>query len=102
MSPYRTAPPMPQKAPRASWWRRIWRSDVTDRLDLRRRRHAILAEYPNALWQERRDLAWLEHLVARRGYDLAGRVFAESDAKCLRQKLAERERLVKFGWRAAT
>jgi hypothetical protein len=53
VSPYRTAPVVaPQKAPRASWWRRLMHRDVTRRLDIRRRRHALRARCPWGLWRE--------------------------------------------------
>lgn len=57
MSPYRTAPPAPQKAPRASWWRRLWRIGLSKRIDLRRRRHALAKMFPGLSWHARGFLA---------------------------------------------
>lgn len=64
MTPYRSAPAErpAQKAPRASWWRRLWHRDVARRLDIRRRRHELHACYPWATWRQCHDLAtelWL-------------------------------------------
>lgn len=57
MNPFRSPPPAPARAPRASWWRRLLHRDVVDRLEVRRLRLAALAEAPWAGWRERNDLA---------------------------------------------
>ena len=59
--PYRSAPPRPPVAPRASWWRRLWHRGVERRLDIRRRRAAALAVYPWATWAQRHKLATADH-----------------------------------------
>lgn len=61
MSPYRAAPVAPQKAPRASWWRRLTHRDVVRRLDIRRRRHLIRARFRSISWQEAQETATAVH-----------------------------------------
>ena len=73
VSPYRTAPVErpAQKAPRASWWRRLTHRDVERRMDIRRRRHELHACYPWATWRERCSLAtelWLMDHAERWDY----------------------------------
>ena len=69
MSPYRTAPPAPVRAPRASWWRRFWHRGVGRRLVLRRLRHVALAEAPWSSWSSRNFLA-REFLDAAHRYEV--------------------------------
>jgi hypothetical protein len=63
VSPYRTAPVarLAQKAPRASWWRRLTHRDVKLRLEIRRRRHALRARFRLLSWREAQDTATAVH-----------------------------------------
>lgn len=62
MSPYRTAPSAPVRAPRASWWRRLWSPRIGGRLEIRRLRLHAAREEPWATWRERH--AWATEAVA--------------------------------------
>lgn len=57
VSPYRTAPSAPVRAPRASWWRRLWSPRIGGRLEIRRLRILTRAEAPMLGWKERHLLA---------------------------------------------
>lgn len=58
-----------QRAPPASWWRRLqaWAGGLEDRLDLRRRRHAFHARYPSATWKQCQRAAELERQLSATG-----------------------------------
>lgn len=73
MSPYRTALPAPQKAPRASWWRRLsaWMWRLGKRSALRRCRHKALELYPHATWRQRQEAALLTWAMRSTGSPFA-------------------------------
>ncbi len=54
--PYRPAPPQ-SRAPRASWWRRLWSPRIGDRLEIRRLRILTRAEAPMLKWKDRQRVA---------------------------------------------
>lgn len=60
MTPYRSPPAAPARAPHASWWRRFGSLfGFRKRLALHRVRHKALALYPHATWAERQETARL-------------------------------------------
>lgn len=98
MSPYREAPVAPQKAPRASWWRRFWHRDLTGPLFIHRLRHSLKREFPHAPWRTLQDLATAEYgaIFGGRG-DSIDSAISELVASEIRDRLIAERRALALG-----